>query len=114
MSTKLARIAGDRQRLTAQAEVQRLALGRAIEPWEIVLKRAEQGWAVMRYIKSHPGSLAGGLAVVAALRPWRTGKWLGRGLVLWQVLQGLRAVMDSAPPHARGRRLRRRGRKIST
>lgn len=90
MNKKLIPLAERRERLIAQAAAQRLALAQNIEPWRVPLARADQGLAALRYIKSHPGWLIGGGLLLAALRPGRVGKWLGRGWVAWQMISKLR------------------------
>ena len=59
------------------------------------LARADQGLAVLRYIKAHPAWIVGGVALLAALRPGRVraagvGKWLTRGWAAWQLVHKLR------------------------
>lgn len=90
MNQKLMRLATHREHLVAQAAAQRITLSQSIEPWRIPLSLADQGLAAMRYIKGNPAWIVGGVALLAALRPNRAGKWLQRGWVTWQVMQQLR------------------------
>lgn len=90
MNDKLIRLAERRERLVAQAAAQRMTLAQSIEPWRTPLARADQGLAALRYIKSHPAWIVGGVVLLAALRPNRIGKWLGRGWVTWQMMRKLR------------------------
>lgn len=90
MNEKSIRLAERRERLVAQAAAQRMALAQNIEPWRNPLARADQGLAALRYIKSHPAWIVGGVALLAALRPGRAGKWLRRGWVTWQMVHKLR------------------------
>ncbi|HUX65141.1 YqjK-like family protein [Sulfuricella sp.] len=90
MNDKLIRLAERRERLVAQAAAQRMTLAQNIEPWRTPLARADQGLAALRYIKSHPAWIVGGVVLLAALRPARVGKWLGRGWVTWQMMRKLR------------------------
>ncbi|MCD6708023.1 MAG: YqjK-like family protein [Thiobacillus sp.] len=95
MNEKLIRLAERRERLIAQAAAQRLALAQNIEPWRAPLARADQGLAVLRYLKGHPAWIVGGIALLAALRPGRVsaagiGKWLTRGWATWQMVRKLR------------------------
>ena len=90
MSEKLIRLAERRERLVARAATQRTALALNIEPWRLPLARADQGLAALRYIKSHPAWIVGGVVLLAALRPGRVGKWLRRGWVTWQIVHKLR------------------------
>lgn len=94
MSEKLKRLER-RERLVAQAAAQRIRLAQNIEPWRQPLARADQGLAALRYIKSHPAWIVGGVALLAALRPGRVraagvGKWLTRGWATWQMVRKLR------------------------
>lgn len=90
MNANLVRLAERRERLVAQAEAQRRRLAQDIEPWRIPLALADQGLTALRYFRSHPGWIIGVVVLLAALRPQRVGKWLGRGLVSWQVMNRLR------------------------
>ena len=90
MNNKLIRLAERRERLVARAAAQRVTLAQNIEPWRIPLALADQGLAALRYIKSHPEWIVGGVVLLAALRPGRVGKWLGRGWVTWQMMHTLR------------------------
>jgi len=86
MNKKRILLAERRERLVAQAAAQRMALAQSIEPWRIPLARADRGLAALRYIKSHPAWAVGAVVLLAALRPGRVGKWLGRGWVTWQMM----------------------------
>jgi hypothetical protein len=90
MNANLVRLAERRERLVAQAAMQRRTLAQDIEPWRIPLALADQGLTALRYIKSHPEWIVGVVVLLAALRPRRVGKWLGRGWVSWQVMHRLR------------------------
>jgi hypothetical protein len=95
MNKKRIRLAERRERLVAQAAAQRSTLAQNIEPWRHPLARVDQGLAVLRKIKRHPAWIAGGVALLTALRPGRVraagiGKWLTRGWATWQMVQKLR------------------------
>ena len=90
MNQKKARLAERREHLIAEAAVQRAALGRNMEPLRAPLAKADRGLAALRYIRQHPVWLVGGVAAVAALRRFRTGKWLTRGVLAWQMVRKLR------------------------
>ncbi|MDZ7583321.1 MAG: YqjK-like family protein [Thiobacillus sp.] len=95
MNEKLIQLAERREHLIAQAAAQRSALAQNIEPWRRPLARVDQGLAVLRKIKRHPAWIAGGVALLAALRPGRAraagvGKWLTRGWATWQLVRKLR------------------------
>jgi len=91
MNGKLARLAERREQLIAQAAAQRTALAQSIEPWRTPLTWVDLGLDALRALKRRPVWLLGGVAVLAALRLKRAGKWLRRGWVTWQVMQKLRA-----------------------
>lgn len=76
--------------LVAQTEAQRSALAQNIESGSQPLAGTGQGSAALRFIKSHPTWIIGGVVLVAALRPGRVGKWLRRGVIGWQIIQKLR------------------------
>lgn len=90
MNEKLTRLAERRERLIVQAAAQRISLAQGIEPWRSPLALADRGLAALRYIKSHPIWIAGGVILVAAARPARAGKWLGLGWAAWKLLLNLR------------------------
>jgi YqjK-like protein len=90
MNKKLIRLAERRERLVTRAAEQRVALAQNIEPYRLPLALADRGINALRYIRSHPEWLVGVVVLLAALRPGRVGKWLGRGLVPLQILYTLR------------------------
>ena len=90
MNRSLIRLAQRRERLAAQAEAQRRALVQDVEPWRKPLALADQGLSALRYLKTHPEWIIGSVVLLSALRPRRVGRWLGRGLVSWQLVQKLR------------------------
>lgn len=85
MSKKLAELAARRQQLVAQAEDQRTALAHNMRPWRARLALADRGVAALRYIGRSPALMVGATLLLAMLRPRRLGKWLQRGLVVWQI-----------------------------
>lgn len=89
MNKKLLRLAERRERLLAQAAAQREAVGENIEPWCMPLSLADQGLSALCSIGRHPEWIACGVVLMVALGPGRTGKWLGRGWVTWQVMHKL-------------------------
>lgn len=90
MNAKYSRLVERRERLIAQAAAQRRALAQDIDPWRIPMAFADRGLNALRYIKDHPEWVVGIVTLLAVLRPARVGKWLGRGLVTWQVIYKLR------------------------
>ncbi len=91
MNAKLIRLAERRAALVEQSASQRAALYQATEPWRNVLARADQGLAVVHYVKNHPLWLvsAGG-ALLTMLGPGRLWRWLGRGLFAWRMVNRFR------------------------
>jgi len=47
--------------------------------------------AAVLYVRSRPALILGVALLVAALRPRRTGTWLQRGLLAWQIGRRLRS-----------------------
>ena len=95
MNEKLIRLAERRERLVAQAAVQRMTLAQNIEPWRIPLARADQGLAALRYIRHHPVWIVGAGMLLAALRLKRIAKWLRRGGISWLLVSKLRGNRDN-------------------
>lgn len=89
MSTKLARLAERRERLTTQSAAQRTTLAHDVLPWRKPLALADKGLAALRYIEHHPAWIVGGVLVLVALQPRRAVKWLQRGWVTWQIIHRL-------------------------
>ena len=90
MNKTLTRLAERRTQLVTQAAAQRTALAHDLEPWRARLALADQGIAVIRYVKRHPALLAGAALLIAALSPRHVGTWLRRGWVVWQFGRRLR------------------------
>lgn len=91
MNAKLIRLAERRACLIEQTAKQRAALAQEAEPLRTVLARADQGLAVVRYLKSHPLWLvSGGGTLIALLGPGRLWRWFGRGLVGLQMVNRIR------------------------
>ena len=85
MNNKLAQLAARRQQLVALSAAQRSTLAYDLAPWRARLALVDQGVAAIRYVRRHPVLMMGGALVFAALRPRRIGKWLQRGLLVWQI-----------------------------
>lgn len=102
MNQRTLRLADRRRQLTDRALAQRGALARAVDSCRPALTLADQTLAVVQYVRSHPGWLIGGIAVLAALRTRRRFMWLGRGWVAWHLLHALRAGRPAraGPPAA--------------
>ena len=85
MNKKLAHLAERRSQLVTQASAQRTMLAYNMEPWRARMALADRGVAVLRYIGRNPALIAGAALFLAVLRPRRTGRWLQRGLMVWQI-----------------------------
>lgn len=90
MSKRLIELAEKRERLVARIASQRAELSAHMVPWKGVCAVADKGVAAVRYLKHHPGLVAGGVAVAVALRPARTITWLRRGWTAWKFIRNLR------------------------
>ncbi|MDD4881737.1 MAG: YqjK-like family protein [Gallionellaceae bacterium] len=91
MNNKLSLLAERREQLVAQAAAQRTALAQSIEPWRTPLTWVDLGLDALRILKRRPVWVVGGVAMLAAMRLNRVGKWLRRGWITWQVVQKLRS-----------------------
>ncbi len=85
MNKKLSRLAERREHLVAQAAAQRMTLAQNLAPWRAPLALADHGVAAFRYIRRSPVLSVGAVLIIAALRPQRASKWLGRIWVVWQL-----------------------------
>ena len=65
-----------------------MALSQNIDPYRMP-RAGPRGINALRYIKSHPEWIVGVVVLLAALRPGRVGKWLGRSWVTWQMMYTL-------------------------
>ena len=92
MNKKLLKLGQRRERLVLDAAKQRVQLAQAVEVWREPLALAEQGLAAISYIKKHPILIAASSAVlVRLLRKSFIGKWLGRGMMAWQLVRKLQS-----------------------
>lgn len=86
MNKKLLKLAKRREYLVAKAESQRMQLAQAVDVWRAPLALADQGIALISYIKKHPILVAGSSAVlVKLLRKSFIGKCFSRGLFALQL-----------------------------
>jgi hypothetical protein len=90
MNNKLSQLAARRQQLVALSAAQRATLAYDLEPWRARLALVDRGVAGIRYVRRHPVLMLGGALVFAALRLRQTGKWLQRGLLVWQIGRSFR------------------------
>lgn len=87
MNNALSRLAERRAHLIEESARQRAALSQESVPWRIVLARADEGIAIVRYVKSHPVRLiSAGSILLAVAGPGRIWRWLGRGVVAWRMV----------------------------
>ena len=92
MNEKLLKLARRREHLVLEAAKQRMQLAQAVEVWREPLALVEQGLAAISYIKKHPILIAASSAVlVRLLRKSFMGKWLGRGMMAWQLVRKLQS-----------------------
>ena len=90
MKRKRTQLAARRQQLVALAAAQRTILAHDMAPWRARLALADRGVAALQYVRRHPALMLGASLLLAALRPQRTGKWLQRGWLAWQLGRRLR------------------------
>lgn len=90
MNKKQLQLARRREYLIAKASGERTTLAENVEPLRTPLGLADQGLSALRYIRSHPGWIAGVAVLFATLKSRHPGKWLGRGWVTWKLVHNLR------------------------
>lgn len=95
MNKRLIELAGRRERLVAKIELQRSELARHVAPWRGVLSVADKGVEAVRYLRQHPGLVAGAVGFLVALRPRRAFAWLKRGWWAWKMTQKMRQRLGS-------------------
>lgn len=90
MNRTLTRIAQRRAALVASAAAQRGELAQTMPPWRARLALADRAFGIIRRVRQHPVLLLGGVTLVGALwRPGRSGRWLQRGWLAWQIARRL-------------------------
>lgn len=95
MKTRLVKLAAERELLIARSDEQRAALSRQVETWRRPAAVVDQGAAVVAYLDSHPQSVAVVTALIAALWPRRTVKWVSRGWFAWRLVRTLARLRAS-------------------
>ena len=90
MKRKRTQLAARRQQLVALAAAQRTILAHDMAPWRARLALADRGVAALQYVRRHPALMLGAALLLAALHPRRTGTWLQRGWLVWQLGRRLR------------------------
>lgn len=96
MNAKLVELAEHRASLVARVAAQRSELSRQLAPWRESLAVVDQGVAVLRYLKGHPGLWVGIVALAVVSRPRRIMGWVRRGWVLWSILRTVRKNLAEA------------------
>jgi hypothetical protein len=96
MNRRLIELAERRERLVAKAALQRAELARHAVPWKGVFAVADKGVEAARYLRRHPGLVAGAVGFFVALRPRRALAWLRRGWSVWRMVQKLRQRLSGA------------------
>lgn len=96
MNKRLIELAERRERLTAKIELQRGELARHVAPWKGVFAVADKGVEAVRYLRQHPGLVAGAVGFLVALRPRRAITWLRRGWSMWKMVQKVRQRLSGA------------------
>jgi hypothetical protein len=85
MNNRQRQLAARRRHLVAQAATQRTVLAHELVPWGARLALVDRGVAGIRYIRRHPVLMMSAAFALAILRLRLTGKWLQRGLLMWQL-----------------------------
>lgn len=105
MEKKLNMLAKRRHLLLTQAAIQRELLMDELAPWQARLTMAEKGFAAVRYVKSNPALLVGGLALYGLLRPGarllgrgRAARWLQTSLATVKIARKLYSLLPKKPP----------------
>lgn len=75
---RLQQLAARREMLLLRCEVQRAALAAATAPLR------HPGRRLLGSLRAHPVLVAGGVALLVALRPRRLRTWVARGWMAWQ------------------------------
>lgn len=96
MNAKLVELAERRASLIARVAAQRSELSRQLAPWRESMAVVDQGMAVLRYLKSHPGLWVAILAFAVVSRPRRMVSWFRRGWAIWRILRAVRKNLAEA------------------
>jgi hypothetical protein len=96
MSKRLVELAERRERLVAQAALQRTEFSRCLAPVKAGCKVADRGVMVLRYLQQHPVLVAGMVGLLVALKPRKAFSWMKRGWFAWRMVQKLRQRLAGA------------------
>ncbi len=90
MSKRLIELTERRERLVALAALQRSTFSHNLSPLKTGCAVADKGVMALRYLQRHPALVAGGVALLVALRPRKAFVWLRRGWFTWRMVQKVR------------------------
>ena len=91
--------------LIGRIETQRGQVFRLVDKADRVTAWVDRARAIGRRVRAHPLWVAGGVALLVALRPRQVGKLLVPGLSLWRGWRTVRAMIDRfVPAQPRARR----------
>lgn len=90
MNNKLQKIALRRDGLLLEVEAQRSQLAYVANELRRPLALADRGLCIVRYFRAHPILMVAGSAVLLKIaRPSSLGKWMRRGVLVWQITRQL-------------------------
>jgi hypothetical protein len=93
MGKHLAALRERRRRLLAQADEERASLAASLARADAASAWLNTGLAMFAGARRHPVLVAGAAAVLLALRPRLTMRWLLRAWSLWRVVQSVRGAL---------------------
>ena len=100
MKKTLADLALERGRLTERIGVQRAALAHQLVPFQRAAATSDKVSAFVArcvvYARQHPLLMAGGLGLLAVLKPRRSLRWVQRGVVLWRTWKAVQTWKPQA------------------
>jgi hypothetical protein len=98
MRERLLALRERRSLLVAQAAEQRAGAMKFVERLERATAWYERAKSVVLRLRAHPAWVAGGVALLVALRPRKAFKWLATAYSLWQGWRNLRTTLDRFSP----------------
>ena len=99
MSPRLLELALKKQRLQMRSAALRADISTHAAVWRPAFALADQGQAVLLWLRRHPAVPVGVLVALLVARPRALLRWFKRGFFAWQMLARLRDVLS--PPVAR-------------
>ncbi len=97
MNTRIAAIRHRRALLIARADLQRLQLAQALQPWHKPLAMADAVSEALRAVRQHPAFTAVGTSLFISTTRHRWLLWAGRLFILWEVVQVVRTQWHKRP-----------------